>query len=196
MLLLASSLGGCAYFYARPPVTVASSGAAQSDYMIGPGDALEVFVWQNPEVTTTQTVRPDGKISVPLLQDVEVVGHTPAELSSNISQALSHYIHDPHVTVILQSTAGRSETNIRVIGEAQTPRVIPYYANITLLDVMAEAGGLTQYADGNRAFLVRTDGAKHKRYHLRIGSLLNSGDLRANIQLEPGDTIIIPERWY
>lgn len=199
VLLAAVSLSGCAYFFPRPPAKLDTGDpqlAKRADYQIGPGDQVQVFVWRNPELTVLVPVRSDGKISVPLLQDVQAAGRTPKELSISIADKLSEYIQEPQVTVIVETSAGRSETNIRIIGEAMQPKVLPYHMGITLIDVMAEAGGLTEFADGNRAYLAREVNGKPKRYHLRIASLLKSGNMKANIELAPGDVIVIPERWY
>lgn len=141
-------------------------------------------------------VRPDGRISVPLLQDVQAEGRTPKQLGSMIATNLKEFVQEPEVTVIVQASAGRSERSIRIIGEAIAPKIIPYYVGITLIDAMTDAGGLTDFADGDRAFLVRAVDGKRKKFHLRVGSLIKGGNLAANIELAPGDAIVIPQRWY
>ena len=190
-------LGGCAYFYARPPSRVEAVGQIdQTDYVIAAGDTLTVFVWRNPELSLPVPVRPDGRISVPLIQDVQAAGRTPGQLCEVIAAKLGKYIQEPQVTVIVQAAGGQDQTSIKVIGEAITPRVVPYHVGLTLIEVMANVGGLTDFADGNRSYLIRYVNGKPKRFRLRIASLLRSGDMRANIELAPGDVISIPERWY
>jgi len=189
------ALCGCAYFYARPPSRVEA--AQQSvEYVIAAGDVVQISVWQNTELTLTVTVRPDGNISMPLLGDVQAAGRTPMQLSSFIQGKLGSFVHSPQVTTIIQTANGQGGTNIKVLGEAIQPRIVPYHVGITLIEVMAEAGGLTDYADGNRASLIRVVGGKSHRYRLRIASLLKSGNMAANVELAPGDVINIPERWY
>lgn len=190
-------LSGCAYFYSRPPARVEASGLTDKiDYVIGTGDSVQVFVWRNPDLSIIVGVRPDGKISVPLIQDVQAAGRTPGQLSEVIAAKLGKYVQEPQVTVIVQSAVGQNETAVKVIGEAVQPRVIPYHVGMTLIEVMASVGGLTDFADGNRAFLIRYVNGQPKRYHLRIAALLRSGDMRTNIELAPGDIISIPQRWY
>jgi polysaccharide export outer membrane protein len=191
------SLSGCANFYAMPPSRTEATGAIEKiEYVIGAGDTVQIFVWRNPELSVAVPVRPDGRISVPLIQDVQAAGRTPGQLSEVIAARLGKFVQEPQVTVILQTAAGQDQTSIKVIGEAIQPRVVPYHVGITLIEVMATAGGLTDFADGNRAYLVRYVDGKPKRYRLRIASLLRSGDMRANIELAPGDVVSIPERWY
>ncbi|MFO1187517.1 MAG: XrtA/PEP-CTERM system exopolysaccharide export protein [Alphaproteobacteria bacterium] len=190
-------LSGCAYFYSRPPTRVEAGGLTDKiDYVIGTGDSVQVFVWRNPDLSIIVGVRPDGKISVPLIQDVQAAGRTPGQLSEVIAAKLGKYVQEPQVTVIVQSATGQNETAVKVIGEAVQPRVIPYHVGMTLIEVMASVGGLTDFADGNRSYLIRYVNGQPKRYHLRIASLLRSGDMRTNIELAPGDIISIPQRWY
>jgi polysaccharide export outer membrane protein len=191
-------LSGCVYFRAKPPQQVADNDlGGPAMYRVGPGDTLQIFVWRNPDLTTSVPVRPDGGISIPLLEDIRAAGKTPPELSEDIKAALTKYVQDPVVTVIVQSVAGSSESSIRVVGQALNPQLVPYRSGLTLLDVMTTVGGLSQYADGNRSVLVRKgpDG-KYKQYHLRINSLVKYGNMRANVELAPGDVIRIPERWF
>jgi polysaccharide export outer membrane protein len=183
--------------YAKPPSRVEATGATEKvDYVIAAGDGIQIFVWRNPELSITVPVRPDGNISVPLIQDVQAAGRTPSQLSEVIAAKLGKFVQEPQVTIIVQAATGQSETSIKVIGEAIQPRVLPYHVGITLIEVMAAVGGLTDFADGNRAYLIRYVGGQPKRYRLRIASLLRSGDMRSNIELAPGDIISIPERWY
>lgn len=161
-------------------------------YHIGPGDQIEVIVWRNPEVSQTVTVRPDGKISLPLVDDVSASGLTPMELSDHLEKAFEDYIKDPHVTVMLSRFIGTFEDTIRVVGEAAVPQSIPYRDGMTVLDVMILVGGLTDFAAGNRTVLVRQQGDK-KSYRVRLDSLVRDGDITANAPVAPGDILIIPE---
>ncbi len=166
-------------------------------YIIGPLDSLQIFVWKNPELTTTVTVRPDGRITTPLIADLPAAGKTPAQLGVDIKAKLAEYIQDPVVQVIVNTFSGPFSQQVRVLGEAAKPAAIPFRANMTLLDVMIAVGGLTQYAAGNRATLVRTDkgGAQHQ-YALKIGRLIKDGKAQYNVGIQPGDVIIIPQSLF
>ncbi len=166
------------------------------DYHIGPGDNLQVYVWRNPEFSVSVPVRPDGKISIPLIEDVMAAHATPAELSKKLETALSHYLKDPIVTVMVSNFVGTYEDNIRVVGEASQPQAIPFRSGMTLLDVMILVGGLTDFADGNRATLVRNYGMHNTSYRARLEDLLNDGDINANAKVLPGDVLIIPEAFF
>ncbi len=166
------------------------------DYQIGPGDNLEVFVWRNPEISTGVTVRPDGRISIPLLEDQEVAGKTPSEVSRELESEFSVFIKDPLVTVIVNSFVGVFDQTIRVVGQAQQPRSIPYRANMTLLDVMIAVGGLTEFAAGNNSTLIRVIGDEQKQYRVRLDDLLKDGEISANVAVLPGDIVIIPETFF
>lgn len=165
-------------------------------YRIGPGDVLQIFVWRNPELTTTVPVRPDGRISVPLLEDMEAAGKTPSELGREMEKELGVFIQNPLVTVIVNNFVGTFDQQVRVVGQAQEPRAIPYRANMTLLDVMIAVGGLTAFADGNRASLVRTVEGDQKQYRIRLDDLLKDGEIKANVAVLPGDIVIIPESFF
>jgi len=156
---------------------------------------LQLFVWRNEELSREVPVRPDGRISVPLVEDVEAAGKTPTELSRNLEQRLSEYIRDPIVTIIVSKFAGTFDQQIRVIGEAQKPQAIPYRDRMTLLDVMISVGGLTEFASGNRAVVTRNSGSEHKQYIVRLDDLIRDGDIDANIEMVPGDILIIPRRY-
>jgi polysaccharide export outer membrane protein len=166
------------------------------DYRIGPGDSLQVFVWRNPELTTTVTVRPDGRISIPLLEDVTVADKTPTEVSREVENELAVFIKDPLVTIIVGGFVGTFDQQVRVVGQAQQPRSIPYRANMTLLDVMIAVGGLTEFADGNRASLVRVIDEQQRQYRVRLDDLLKDGEINANVAVLPGDVLIIPETFF
>ena len=167
-----------------------------SDYIIGPGDNINVFVWGNAELSATVPVRPDGKITTPLVEDVQASGKTPSELAREMEKHLTRYIRNPVATVIVTSFVGRYNEQVRVIGEAATPQSLPFRENMTLLDIMIAVGGLTDYASGNSARLFRRMGGKQKEYSLRIEDLLNGGDITANVDILPGDIVIIPESWF
>ncbi len=166
---------------------------AGPDYLIGPGDGLSIFVWRNPELSVSVTVRPDGRLSMPLIDDLSATGKTPSQLARDIEEKLNVYIQQPIVTVVVQSFFGPFSQQVRVVGEAASPQAIPYRANMTLLDVMIQVGGLTEFAAGDRATLVRFEEGKQKEYRVRIESLLKDGEIRANVKILPGDVLIIPE---
>ena len=166
------------------------------DYIIGPLDSVNIFVWRNQEVSTSVTVRPDGRISVPLIEDLAATGRTPTQLARDIEKKLSVYIRNPIVTVIVGGFNGPFAQQVRIVGEAVSPQAIPYRANMTLLDVMISSGGLTDYADGNRASLVRFENGAQREYTVRISDLIRDGDTSANVAIFPGDVIIIPESFF
>ena len=165
------------------------------DYVIGPLDELTVFVWRNPELGAREQVRPDGRITTPLITDMPAVGKTPSMLSQDIQLQLSTYIQDPLVSVIVNRFAGTFSQQVRIVGATGKPASIPYRANMTLLDAMIAVGGMNEFASGNRARLIRYDKAsgRQKEFALRLGDLFKKGDSKANVMLMPGDVIIIPE---
>lgn len=165
-------------------------------YLIGAGDQLNIFVWRNPEVSGTFVVRPDGMITTSLVEDIQVSGKTPTELARSIESILSTYLRDPIVTVTVQNFIGPFSEQIRVIGEAAQPQAINYTQHMTLLDVMIQVGGLTEFANGNDAVLVRIEDNQQKQYTIMIDELLKNGEINANIDMLPGDIIIIPEAWF
>jgi polysaccharide export outer membrane protein len=165
-------------------------------YRIGPGDTLNVFVWGNTDLSVKVIVRPDGYVTTPLVEDVLASGLTPTELARELETKLSRYIKSPKVTVSVENFVGRFDQQIRVVGEAAQPRALPYRESMTLLDVMIAVGGITEFAAGNRSTLVRTVGSEQKQYRIRIDDLIKEGDMSANVQMLPGDVIIIPEAWF
>lgn len=165
-------------------------------YQIGPGDTMTIFVWKNPDLTTSVPVRPDGRISVPLLEDLDVTGKTPTQLGREIEQKLSVFVQDPLVTVIVTGFVGPFSQQVRVVGEATNPQALSYRANMTLLDVMIEVGGLTEFADGNASTIVRIVGGQEKQYSVRLADLVRDGDISANRELLPGDVLIVPESFF
>ena len=166
-------------------------------YMIGPGDTLQVFVWRNPELTATVPVRPDGKITTPLVQDMVAVGKTPTQLSSDIEAVLSEYIRSPQVNVIVVNPVS-AFSQIKVIGQVTNPQSLPYREGMRVLDAVLAAGGLGPYAAGNRAKVVRKQGEGNKEVTLRVklDDLLNKGDMRHNLELKPGDVLVVPESFF
>lgn len=177
------------------PTPPASVGPTPS-YRIGPGDSLHIFVWKNDDLTTQVTVGPDGRISFPLIKDVEAAGKTATQLGRDIQHRLAKYVTDPVVTVMVSSFVGPYSQEIRVIGEVQKPEAMPYRKGMTVLDAMIAVGGLSQFAAGNRAKLVRTRGVTETSYGLRLDRLMQDGDLSANVPLEPGDVIAVPQTYF
>lgn len=181
---------------AKQPQQTAPALAEVPQYLIGPGDTLNVFVWRNAELTTTIPVRPDGRISIPLVEDLIAAGKTPTQLAREIEAALSRFVREPSVTVIITSFAGSYRQLVRVIGEATQPQALPYRERMTLLDVLIAVGGLTEYAAGNRATIVRDQQGVQRKIRVRIHDLIKDGDIEANVEMLPGDILIIPEAWF
>ena len=196
MLSACTSSGGRSQL--PPAAFVATQEQPGEEYVIGPLDQLQIFVWRNPELSSDVQVRPDGRITTPLISDMPAVGKTPAMLADDMKIALSEYIKDPIVSVIVENFSGTSSQQVRIVGATEKPASIPYRANMTLLDAMIAVGGLSQYAAGNKARLVRYDRATGKQveYNVKLSSLLKNGDASANVRLEPGDVIIIPESMF
>jgi polysaccharide export outer membrane protein len=198
------SVAGCSS--GLPPATaVAATEAApppdiiaKDQYVIGSGDTLSVFVYHNPDLSEGGVaVRPDGRISVPLIEDIMAAGKTPAQLGRDVEQRLKKYVQDPIVTVIVRSFVGPFDRQIRVIGEATDPVAIPYRDHMTVLDVMISTRGLTKYAAGNRAEIVRRDAnGKQEVLGVRLSDLMKDGDISQNVEMQPGDTLIIPQSWF
>jgi polysaccharide export outer membrane protein len=194
-VLAAVVLNACAGNEGLPPAKL-QPGASDPLYRIGPGDTLTIFVWRNEELSTSVPVRPDGRISVPLLEDVEVTGKTPTELAREIEGRLAQFIQDPLVTVIVTGFVGVLTEQVRVVGEAAVPQAIPYRAKMTLLDIIIAVGGLTEFAAGNRSSLIRMVDNEQKVYRVRIDDLVKKGDIDANVEVFPGDVIIIPQSYF
>ena len=185
-------LGACATKHPPAPV---DSGAGDFSYRIGPLDTVNVIVWRNPELSLVVPVRPDGKITTPLVDDLQAIGKTPSELQRDIEKALTKFIRDPVVTIIVTSFTGPTDEQIRVTGEAAKPQILPYRRNMTLLDVMIAVGGLTDFADGNAATIFRV-GEGGKIYSVRLRDLIKRGDISANVEMRPGDILIIPQSLF
>ncbi|MFO1435818.1 MAG: XrtA/PEP-CTERM system exopolysaccharide export protein [Gammaproteobacteria bacterium] len=188
------TLNGCQH---AAPVASASDQAESGtayDYRIGQGDLLNIFVWRNPDLSVSGVpVRPDGKVSVPLVQEIVAAGKTPQQLSSEIQSGLTSYIKEPLVTVTVMQFQGATGEFVRIAGQVTTPQAIAYRRNMTVLDLLIAAGGMTEFASGNRATLVRTAGGKQQAYRVRLSDLVDDGDISANMALQPGDIVIVPE---
>jgi polysaccharide biosynthesis/export protein len=187
-----TALGGCSRQdegHRRP----APARHGTSEYRIGPGDTLQVFVWNQPELTVTVPVRPDGMISTPLIAGVPAEGKTATELASDLETALSEFVRNPKVSVMITGFVGAYSDQIRVVGQAGKPQALAYRANMSVLDVMIAVGGLAEFAAGNRAVIVRQEGDKQLRIPVRLRDLLDDGDISANLPMRPGDVLIIPE---
>ena len=175
--------------------TAPADSVVSADYLIGPGDTLQVFVWQNPELSVTVPVRPDGRISTPLVEDTVAVGKTPVQLASDLETALAVFIRTPKVSVIV-SQAVSALSQVQVIGQVTRPSSVPYHAGLRVLDALLVVGGLSEFAAPNRAVLIRTENGKESKIKVRVGDLLDSGDLDQNLLLKPGDVIVIPQTWF
>jgi polysaccharide biosynthesis/export protein len=193
MLAALLALAGCGTTHPPLPSMALDHGP---DYLIGPGDTVNIFIWRQPELTATVPVRPDGKITTPLVEDIPASGRTPTQLARDMEEVLATYIRDPVVTVIVTGFLGPYSQQVRVVGQAVNPQAIPYREHMTALDVMIAVGGLTEFAAGNRASIVRdVDGQVHQ-YGVRLNDLIKRGDINANVPVLPGDTLIIPETWF
>jgi polysaccharide biosynthesis/export protein len=193
--VIALALGLTACALNRYPPAPASATSPGYRYVIGPLDSLNIIVWRNPELSMTVAVRPDGKISTPLVEDLPAIGRNPSDLARDIEKVLAKYTRDPVVTVVANGFQGVNSEQIRIIGEAAKPQAIPYRQDMTLLDVMIQVGGLTDFADGNSAVLVRgKEGGK--QYGVRLKDLIRRGDISANVDVRPGDILIIPQGWF
>ena len=209
LAIVALSLAACSSGGGGPPVVPTpiersadnarpGEGPTQDQYVIGSGDSLSVFVYRNADLSEGGvSVRPDGRISVPLIEDITAAGKTPTQLARDIEARLKKYIQDPNVTVIVRSFVGPFDRQIKVIGEATEPAAIPYRDHMTLLDVMIATKGLTRYASGNRAEVIRRDAdGKQVAIRVRLNDLIKDGDISQNIEMQPGDTLIIPQSWF
>jgi polysaccharide biosynthesis/export protein len=189
------AVAGCGGAPELPPAPPASS-LPSAEYRIGPGDSLNIFVWRNPELTVTVPVRPDGRLSIPLVEDVVAIGKTPTALAREYEKRLAKYIKEPLVTVIVEGFVGPIPDQVRVIGEAAQPRSLPYRADMTVLDAMIAVGGLTRYAAGNNSVIIRTANGEQTTYSVHLSSLIRDGDVSSNVTLQPGDILIIPQRLF
>ncbi len=194
LLGLVLALTGCGA--SEPSEAIIQARASSAIYRIGPLDQLEIFIWRMPELSRGVTVRPDGRISVPLIDDMVATGKTPTQLARDIEAQLTKFVQDPTVTVIVGGFHGPFDQQVRIVGEATDPQAIPYQANMTVLDVMIAVHGLTKFAAGNRAKIVRTINGKEAVIPVRIDDLIKDGDIDANVAVEPGDVLIIPQAYF
>lgn len=194
VLVVAAGAVGCAGTGTYP---AAPTNAATPDYnyIVGPGDTLNIIVWRNPDLSMSVPVRPDGQVSTPLIDGLVAQGKTSAQIARDVEKELAKYVRDPVVTVIVTSFVGPYSEQIRVVGEAAKPQFLPYTQKMTVLDVMIAVGGLTDFADGNNATLVRAR-EDNKRYTVRLNDLVKRGDIGANVEVLPGDILIIPQGWF
>jgi polysaccharide export outer membrane protein len=186
------SLGGCKTY----PTLSPDEKYISHDYVIGPGDNVDVIVWRNPEVSMAVPVRPDGKITTPLVEDLHASGKTSTQLARDIEQALSKYIQQPVVTVVVTEFVGPYTEQIRVLGEAAKPQALPYREEMTLMDVLIEVGGMTDFAAGNKARIIRNVDGKQQQFSVRLDDLIRDGDISANVPMRQGDVLVIPESFF
>jgi len=187
-------LAGCSSM-SHPPAPTATAAGDNYSYVVGAGDNLNIIVWRNPELSSTVPVRPDGKISTPLVDELMAQGKTSSEIARDIEKKLGAYVRDPVVTVIVTGFVGPYSEQIRVLGQAAKPQFLPYKQKMTLLDVMIAVGGLTDFADGNGATILRT-AEGNKQYSVRLSDLIKRGDVSANVDMRPGDILIIPQSFF
>ena len=188
-------LGACTTPSGMLPTTAEPVGRA-ADYKIGAGDSLNIIVWRNPEVSMVVPVRPDGRITTPLVEDLFASGKTPTELARDIEKSLGKYIQQPTVTVIVTNFVGLYDQQIRVIGQAAKPQALQYRDNMSLMDVLIAVGGITEFASGNKASIVRTVDGSQRKLNVRLNDLIRNGDVSANVPMQPGDILVIPESFF
>lgn len=189
---LALLLGGCTTVTPAP----AQAAGPNPEYLIGPGDSINIIVWRNPEVSMSVPVRPDGKITTPLVEDLPAAGKTSTQLARDIEQALAKYIQQPVVTVVVTNFVGNYSEQIRVVGQAAKPQALPYRRDMSLMDVLIAVGGVTEFAAGNRASIVRNVDGRQQKLAVRLDDLLKDGDVTANVAMRPGDVLVIPESYF
>ncbi len=186
-------ISGCGQTH---PLLTEVGSDAKPDYLIGPGDTVNVFIWRQPELSASVPVRPDGKTTTPLIEAVPAAGKTPTPLARDMEEVLATFVRDPVVTVIVTGFQGPFDQQVRVVGQAVNPRAIAYSEHMTVLDVMIQVGGLTEFAAGNRASIVRVENGETRQYGVRLNDLIRNGDIQANVAVLPGDILIIPESWF
>ena len=194
ILALSMGLNACSTAPQRAMPEMAQTTAP--DYRIGPGDTVNIIVWRNPEVSMVVPVRPDGKISTPLVEDLTASGKTPSALARDIEKSLAKFIQQPQVTVVVTNFIGLYDQQIRVIGQAAKPQALQYRQNMSLLDVLIAVGGVTEYASGNKANIIRTSSGQQQSVPVRLNDLMRNGDVSANVAMQPGDVLVIPESFF
>jgi polysaccharide export outer membrane protein len=190
--ILAASLGISSIAAEVPPPVPPRDAGVPADYRIGPGDTLKVYVFQNEELSATVPVRPDGKISTPLVEDMIAVGKSPSQLARDIEKSLAEYVKTPKVNVVVM-IAVSVYSQVKIIGQVKMPQALPYRDGMTVLDAVLAVGGLSQFAAGNRAHIVRTENGKQIEIKVKLDALVNSGDMKQNLLLKPGDVLVVPE---
>ena len=195
LVLVAVGLTACASSGSSLPPAPALASSTDYSYIVGPGDLLNINVWRNPELSSSVPVRPDGKVATPLVDELVAQGKTPSQIARDVEKALGKFVRDPVVTVVVTTFVGPYSEQIRVVGEATRPQFLPFKQKMTVMDVMIAVGGLTDFADGNSATIVRSSEG-NKRYSLRLHDLLKRGDISANVEMLPGDVLIIPQGWF
>ncbi len=193
--LVLGLIGACAGFSSALPPAPVVAATPGYNYVVGAGDTLNIIVWRNPELSLSVPVRPDGKVSTPLVDELVAQGKTSVEIARDVEKELSKFVRDPVVTIIVTSFVGPYSEQIRVVGEAAKPQALPYKQKMTVLDVMIAVGGLTDFADGNGASITRASEGD-KRYSVRLKDLIKRGDISANVEMKPGDILIIPQGWF
>ncbi len=194
--ILMLALSACSNTPAYPPAPAKPTQGSDWNYQVGPGDSVQVFVWRNPDVSGTFPVRADGKMTMNLVEDLPASGKTPSQLARDIEKALSKYIQEPIVTVIVGNGVGTYEQQVRVVGEAAKPQALNYREHMSLIDLMIAVGGLTDFAAGNKAYILRTEDGKTTPLGVRLEDLIKAGDYGANVEMRPGDVLVIPERLF
>jgi len=195
VMLAVAAMAGCSVTPTYPPAPE-RTGQFDWNYLIGPGDSVSVFVWRNPEVSGGFPVRPDGKMTMNLIEDLQASGKTPTQLARDIEKALAKYIQEPIVTVIMGGGIGPFDQQIRVIGEAAKPQALSFREKMSLIDLMIAVGGITDFAAGNKAYILRTVDGKQERLGVRLEDLLKAGDISANVDMRPGDVLVVPESLF
>lgn len=195
VVLAVAALAGCSNTPTYPPAP-AQTASYDWNYLVGPGDSVQVFVWRNPEVSGSFPVRPDGKMTMNLVEDIQASGKTPSQLARDIEKALAKYIQEPIVTVIVAGGIGPFDQQLRVVGEAAKPQALNYREKMSLIDLMIAVGGLTDFAAGNKAYILRTVDGKQERLGVRLEDLLKGGDISANVDMRPGDVLVVPESLF
>ena len=195
VMLAVAAMVGCSGTGSYPPAPE-RTGQYDWNYLVGPGDTVSVFVWRNPEVSGSFPVRPDGKMTMNLVEDLQASGKTPSQLARDIEKSLGKYIQEPIVTVIVGGGIGPFDQQLRVVGEAAKPQALNYREKMSLIDLMIAVGGLTDFAAGNKAYILRTENGKQERLGVRLEDLLRGGDISANIDMRPGDVLVVPESLF
>ena len=194
--IMVAACGSSRPSYKAAEVSESTAAAQASEYSIGPGDSLDIFVWDHADLSGGVQVRPDGKISTPLVEDLQAAGRTPTELARDVESVLSEYVRTPVVTVIMQGFVGEGAQQVRVVGQAVSPQALQFRQGMTVLDVMIEVGGLSEFAAGNRAKIVRKTSDGEVEIKVRLKDLLNDGDISENVNIRPGDVLIIPQSFF